>query len=833
MKKPYSVLLLGAVLAVPALSHAQPTPRAVFYQHRQLLTAAPGRAPELVGTAVAPKPGRLAPGPVVALSPAQIDARLSVPTGWVLFQGVQAPASRQWSYLERTVIGNDYRLWVYNAGTGQRELLFDQGSSPAPGLAFKPIAWGPQSRVLYMEALRFDTDLNHEGVWAYDLATRQARRLSLPAGYFSTPLLSPDGQQLLYSLSTAARPDRLHGAADAVAVFSLTARTQTVLARRPNADFTVAGWSADDLNAADVQAASTEAPPAEASSLVAQASAIEYRLPWDAGRTYYVSRHGTPAPSQPHSPSGPRITVYDGIAQHSYAAIDFDTPDNADQNVRAAAAGQVTVASDCGCGYGNLVVVQHADGTRTYYGHNKSIRVAVGQQVQTGTVLGLEGTTGQSSGDHIHFEWRAAGGNASTIGTFADAGQPRQGFPYLSSTPAPGSTPPPATDTQAPTSTLAAVGGTTQSADFTVNFTDADNVGVAERFYQVLENTGAEWRANRGNGFYNDNFGTGALHPDYTLGQADWQGTWAVTTDGRLRQSSLTATNTAATTFLSQTAGNAYLYHFAARLVGDDNTRTGRFGLHLMASDATLRERGNSYLVWFTNDDQKVRIIETINNVLYERASADVVVAAGSFADYKISYSTNSGTIRVFQNNRPVLSWTDATPLTSGSYMSLRTNQAQVDFDDLKVYKARSTSKVVTVGSATSKDARRVSPNSTTPACKVKSMVRDAAGNWSAAGNLDIIIPAPASAATALRADVYPNPLETNATLRYALPGSAPVRVAVLDRFGRTVLSWPEETQAAGTHELALTRLASLAPGTYFVQVRAGRQATVTRVVRQ
>lgn len=63
----------------------------------------------------------------------------------------------------------------------------------------------------------------------------------------------------------------------------------------------------------------------------------------------------------------------------------------------------------CGGGYGNYVKVQHDDGYTARYGHmsNGSVRVSVGQRVQAGlTVLGLEGSSGFSTGYHLHFEIR-------------------------------------------------------------------------------------------------------------------------------------------------------------------------------------------------------------------------------------------------------------------------------------------------------------------------------------------------------------------------------------------------------------------------------------------
>ncbi len=55
-------------------------------------------------------------------------------------------------------------------------------------------------------------------------------------------------------------------------------------------------------------------------------------------------------------------------------------------------------------GYGNVVYVQHANGVQTLYAHMSKINVTTGQQVTAATVLGLVGTTGHSTGPHLHFE---------------------------------------------------------------------------------------------------------------------------------------------------------------------------------------------------------------------------------------------------------------------------------------------------------------------------------------------------------------------------------------------------------------------------------------------
>ena len=75
---------------------------------------------------------------------------------------------------------------------------------------------------------------------------------------------------------------------------------------------------------------------------------------------------------------------------------------------RAAASGTVIYAGSLG-GYGNLVVVDHGNGLSTAYAHASSILVSVGQSVSQGHTVSLVGSTGNSSGPHLHFEVRVNG----------------------------------------------------------------------------------------------------------------------------------------------------------------------------------------------------------------------------------------------------------------------------------------------------------------------------------------------------------------------------------------------------------------------------------------
>ena len=94
------------------------------------------------------------------------------------------------------------------------------------------------------------------------------------------------------------------------------------------------------------------------------------------------------------------------ISQRSWAchhAIDVAAP--LGRPIYAAAAGEVVVAGYTEYpGYGRMVVIRHAGGYQTLYGHLSASYVRAGEHVARGEMIGLMGSTGRSTGSHLHFE---------------------------------------------------------------------------------------------------------------------------------------------------------------------------------------------------------------------------------------------------------------------------------------------------------------------------------------------------------------------------------------------------------------------------------------------
>ena len=108
--------------------------------------------------------------------------------------------------------------------------------------------------------------------------------------------------------------------------------------------------------------------------------------------------------SQPFGPSKLWVEPAYGGYPHFHTGIDLVEPFASP--IYAADDGVVALVGNTSSGYGNYVVIAHSGGLDTLYGHLSTALVKVGQSVTQGQVVGLEGSTGNSTGPHLHFELR-------------------------------------------------------------------------------------------------------------------------------------------------------------------------------------------------------------------------------------------------------------------------------------------------------------------------------------------------------------------------------------------------------------------------------------------
>jgi murein DD-endopeptidase MepM/ murein hydrolase activator NlpD len=180
-----------------------------------------------------------------------------------------------------------------------------------------------------------------------------------------------------------------------------------------------AGLAASSMiGAANVGSAA--GPPVRAQILAValpSGSADEFRkhlIDWSAPPPATPIKVAEPFAGRNPEPSpGLRISSGFGLRSDPFRGISkrhegVDLPGFAGSRVMATAAGVVRVAARVP-GYGNFVEIEHGNGIRTRYGHLARIRVAAGENVRARQVIGDLGSTGRSTGPHLHYEVRMHG----------------------------------------------------------------------------------------------------------------------------------------------------------------------------------------------------------------------------------------------------------------------------------------------------------------------------------------------------------------------------------------------------------------------------------------
>lgn len=107
-----------------------------------------------------------------------------------------------------------------------------------------------------------------------------------------------------------------------------------------------------------------------------------------------------------------------------HAGIDFTAPQGTP--IYATADGRVSTAGNTGNGYGNHVIINHGYGYETLYGHMVRVKARNGQQVKRGEIIGWVGSTGKSTGPHLHYEVHKNGSKIDPVYFFYNDLSPEQ-----------------------------------------------------------------------------------------------------------------------------------------------------------------------------------------------------------------------------------------------------------------------------------------------------------------------------------------------------------------------------------------------------------------------
>ena len=108
------------------------------------------------------------------------------------------------------------------------------------------------------------------------------------------------------------------------------------------------------------------------------------------------------------TPTNGTITSRFGVrSRDNHKGIDIGAPKGTP--IKAAASGTVVHSGNKNDGYGNYIILSHGNGVQTYYAHCSQLLVSKGQSVEQGQVIAKVGSTGISTGNHLHFEVRING----------------------------------------------------------------------------------------------------------------------------------------------------------------------------------------------------------------------------------------------------------------------------------------------------------------------------------------------------------------------------------------------------------------------------------------
>lgn len=264
--------------------------------------------------------------------------------------------------------------------------------------------------------------------------------------------------------------------------------------------------------------------------------------------------------------------------------------------------------------------------------------------------------------------------------------------------------------------------GAWRTADFNIPFTDTDaETSVDAKFYVLADKqtTDSGWQANTNGGFVYEQF------EDNAINWVVQTGTFALTSNS-YAQSDVASSNTNAYLLVNQNSASEYLYEWDQTVTSSGLNQ--RAGFHFMCSDATLTNRGNSYFIFLRETDNQVHIYSVDADVFTLQSNVPFNLEIGTTYNVKTTYSPTTGWIKVYVDNSLISSWQDLTPLTSGNSISFRTGNCTTTYDNVKVFKSRTSLAPVTVGANRNMRYESVGAVATG---KVEALSKDATNLWS------------------------------------------------------------------------------------------------------
>jgi len=145
-------------------------------------------------------------------------------------------------------LSSKYNLYFYNNKTKTREFIFSQDKNPDPKYSFIPFAWTKD--IVYLEAKVFGSATENEGIWSYDIKTKQFSKLPISSSYVTTPIISPDGKYFIYGGTTGHKD--LDSSLNIIFVYDITKNQEKIVVKDNNFSFWASGWINGGINTSDL-----------------------------------------------------------------------------------------------------------------------------------------------------------------------------------------------------------------------------------------------------------------------------------------------------------------------------------------------------------------------------------------------------------------------------------------------------------------------------------------------------------------------------------------------------------------------------------------------------
>lgn len=207
-------------------------------------------------------------------------------------------------------------------------------------------------------------------------------------------MASPDNNETIQEGAIADSTISESTAESAPSEEGVASANESNIAEATNSEEAVTEEASTEDTAADENVASAESEDSEELDSLQESTLDESATAFlDFSGAHFPTLHGT------------RLNSPYGIRKHRlHRGVDMHI--NIGDSIVAAYPGKVVVSKYNRRGYGHYVMIEHANGTRTLYGHLKKRLVNVGDTVEGGQLVGWGGNTGRSSGPHLHFEIR-------------------------------------------------------------------------------------------------------------------------------------------------------------------------------------------------------------------------------------------------------------------------------------------------------------------------------------------------------------------------------------------------------------------------------------------